>query len=109
MTGPRLLVVEGNTAEGRARHAAVGGRVASEGYAEDLMLKAAKAQWYARHEGLAYGKILSFCPLNWRTADDAAQPVLQAAIDSCFFPLYEVEHGHTTVTYDPDATDRRHP
>ena len=56
-----------------------------------------------------YGKILSFCPLNWRTADDAAQPVLQAAIDTCFFPLYEVEHGHTTLTYDPDATDRRHP
>ena len=77
---------------------------ASEGYPEDLMRKVAKAQWYAKHEGLVYGKILSFCPLNWRTADDAAQPVLQAAIDSCFFPLYEIEHGHTTLTYDPDAT-----
>jgi pyruvate ferredoxin oxidoreductase alpha subunit len=82
---------------------------ASEGYPEDLMRKVAKAQWYAKREGLVYGKILSYCPLNWRTADDAAQPVLQAAIDSCFFPLYEVEHGHTTITYDPDATDRRHP
>jgi pyruvate ferredoxin oxidoreductase alpha subunit len=82
---------------------------ASEGYPEDLMRKVAKAQWYAKNEGLTYGKILSYCPLNWRTADDAAQPVLQAAIDSCFFPLYEVEHGHTTLTYDPDATDRRHP
>ena len=82
---------------------------ASEGYPEDLMRKVAKAQWYARREGLVYGKILSFCPLNWRTDDDAAQPVLQAAIDSCFFPLYEVEHGHTTITYDPDDTGRRHP
>jgi pyruvate ferredoxin oxidoreductase alpha subunit len=82
---------------------------ASEGFAEDLMRKVAKAQWYAKNEGLVYGKILSFCPLNWRTADDAAQPVLQAAIDSCFFPLYEIEHGHTTLTYDPDATDRRQP
>ena len=82
---------------------------ASEGHPEDLMRKVAKAQWYAKNEGMVYGKILSFCPLNWRTADDAAQPVLQAAIDCCFFPLYEVEHGHTTVTYDPDATDRRHP
>jgi GMP synthase (glutamine-hydrolysing) len=36
MSGPRLLVVEGNTAEGRSRHAAVGGRAASEGYAEVL-------------------------------------------------------------------------
>ncbi|MEK6620337.1 MAG: thiamine pyrophosphate-dependent enzyme [Chloroflexota bacterium] len=82
---------------------------ASEGYPEDLMRKAAKAQWYAKREGLVYGKILSFCPLNWRTDDDAAQPVLQAAMDSCFFPLYEIEHGHTTITYDPDATGRRRP
>jgi pyruvate ferredoxin oxidoreductase alpha subunit len=82
---------------------------ASEGYPEDLMRKAAKAQWYAKREGLVYGKILSFCPLNWRTTDDAAQPVLQAAVDSCFFPLYEVEHGHTTINYDPDGSGRRHP
>ena len=82
---------------------------ASEGYPEDLMRKVAKAQWYSKNEGLVYGKILSYCPLNWRAADDAAPPVLQAAIDSCFFPLYETEHGHTTLTYDPDATDRRHP
>jgi pyruvate ferredoxin oxidoreductase alpha subunit len=82
---------------------------ASEGYPEDLMRKVAKAQWYARREGLVYGKILSFCPLNWRTTDDAAEPVLQAAIDTCFFPLYEVEHGRTTLTYDPDANDRRKP
>jgi len=82
---------------------------ASEGYPEDLMRKVAKAQYYAKREGLVYGKILSFCPLNWRTADDAAEPVLQAAIDSCFFPLYEVEHGHTTLTYDPEAAGRRQP
>jgi pyruvate ferredoxin oxidoreductase alpha subunit len=82
---------------------------ASEGFAEDLMRKAAKAQWYARNEGMAYGKILSFCPLHWQTADDAAQPALQAAIDSGFFPLYEVEHGRTAITYDPDAMGRRKP
>ncbi len=82
---------------------------ASEGYPEDLMRKVAKAQWYARREGLVYGKILSFCPLNWRTADDAAQPVLQAAVDSCFFPLYEVEKGKTVITYDPDSIGRRAP
>ncbi len=82
---------------------------ANEGYAEDLMRKAAKAQWYARREGLVYGKVLSFCPLNWRTEDDAAQPVLQAAMDSCFFPLYEIEHGKTVISYDPDALRTRIP
>jgi len=82
---------------------------ASEGYPEDFMRKIAKAQWYAKREGLVYGKVLSFCPLNWRTTDDAAEEVLQAAIDSCFFPLYEVEKGHTSLTYNPDALGRRRP
>jgi pyruvate ferredoxin oxidoreductase alpha subunit len=80
---------------------------ASEGYPEDLMRKAAKAQWYAKNEGLTYGKILSFCPLNWSTTDDAAENVLQVAIDSCFFPVYEVEKGKTTITYDPEILGRR--
>ncbi|GMQ89976.1 MAG: hypothetical protein BMS9Abin10_0316 [Gammaproteobacteria bacterium] len=80
---------------------------ASEGYPEDLMRKVAKAQWYAKHEGLVYGKVLAFCPLNWRTDDDAAQEVLQTAVDCCFSPLYEVETGHTTITYDPDIVGRR--
>ena len=82
---------------------------ASEGYPEDFMRKIAKAQWYAKRQGLVYGKVLSFCPLNWQTTDDAAEDVLQAAIDSCFFPLYEVEKGLTTLTYDPDAIGRRRP
>jgi pyruvate ferredoxin oxidoreductase alpha subunit len=82
---------------------------ASEGYPEDLMRKAAKAQWYARHEGMSYGKILSFCPLNWTTTDDAAESVLQVAIDACFFPIYEVERGKTNITYDPEVLDRKRP
>jgi pyruvate ferredoxin oxidoreductase alpha subunit len=82
---------------------------ASEGYPEDFMRKVAKAQWYAKREGLVYGKVLAFCPLNWRTTDDAAEEVLQAALDSCFFPLYEVEKGNTVITYDPDAVGRRRP
>jgi pyruvate ferredoxin oxidoreductase alpha subunit len=80
---------------------------ASEGYPEDLMRKAAKAQWYAKNEGMTYGKILSFCPLNWATADDAAESILQVAIDSCFFPIYEVERGITNITYDPELLGRR--
>ncbi|MBT8048484.1 MAG: pyruvate synthase [Xanthomonadales bacterium] len=80
---------------------------ASEGYPEDLMRKAAKAQWYAKNEGMTYGKILSFCPLNWTTSDDAAESTLQVAIDSCFFPIYEVERGITNITYDPELLGRR--
>jgi pyruvate ferredoxin oxidoreductase alpha subunit len=81
----------------------------SEGFVEDLMRKMAKAQWYAKREGLVYGKIMSFCPLNWRTPDSVAQSVMQAAIDCCFFPLYEVEKGNTRITYDPDILGTRIP
>jgi pyruvate ferredoxin oxidoreductase alpha subunit len=52
---------------------------ATEGFPQDLIKKAAKAQWYANHEGLVYGKVLSFCPLNWRLEDDVATEVAQAA------------------------------
>jgi pyruvate ferredoxin oxidoreductase alpha subunit len=34
---------------------------------------------------------------------------MQAAIDCCFFPLYEVEKGKTTLTYDPDILGTRIP
>ena len=80
---------------------------AIEGHPRDLMRKIAKGQWYAQNEGLVYGKILSYCPLNWLTRDDSAADTLQAAVDSCFFPLYEVEHGKTKLTYDPEALETR--
>ena len=80
---------------------------AVEGFPEDLMQKAAKAQWYARREGFVYGKVLSSCPLNWLAPDDSADAVLQAAVDCGFFPLYEVERGKTVITYDPEALGRQ--
>jgi pyruvate ferredoxin oxidoreductase alpha subunit len=80
-----------------------------EGFPDDLVAKAAKAQWYANHEGMAYGKVLISCPLNWKTEDKAGVEIVQAAADSCFFPLYEVERGRTSITYDPEAVGRRVP
>ena len=52
---------------------------------------------------------MSFCPLYWQTPDSVAQSVMQAALDCTFFPLYEVEHGKTTITYDPDVLGTRLP
>lgn len=80
-----------------------------EGYPDDLVPKAAKAQWYAKHEGTAYGKVLISCPLNWKTEDRVGVDVVQAAVDSCFFPLYEIERGVTRITYDPEPIGRRVP
>ena len=80
-----------------------------EGFPDDLVAKAAKAQWYSQHEGTAYGKVLISCPLNWKTEDRVGVDVVQAAVDSCFFPLYEVERGITHITYDPEPIGRRVP
>lgn len=81
----------------------------TEAFPQDLIMKAAKAQWYAQNEGLAYGKMLIACPLNWKSDDKLGEKIVKAAVDSCFFPLYEVERRSTTITYDPDAKNKRVP
>jgi pyruvate ferredoxin oxidoreductase alpha subunit len=82
---------------------------AIESYGTDLVAKAAKAQWYARNEGLAFGKILVTCPLNWGAEERYGQEILQRAVDSCFFPLFEIERGITTLSYDPEIKGKKTP
>jgi pyruvate ferredoxin oxidoreductase alpha subunit len=79
----------------------------TEAYPQDLIKKAAKAQWYANNVGMVYGKILIACPLNWKSEDRQGESIIKAAVDSCFFPLYEIEQGETTITYDPEAKNKR--
>ncbi len=81
----------------------------SESNPQDLLKKAAKAQWYAQNVGLVYGKILITCPLNWLSDDKEGTSIVNSAVDSCFFPLYEIEQGVTTITYDPEAKGKRVP
>lgn len=73
-----------------------------EGNPVDLIKKAAKAQWYAQHQGMAYGKILSSCPMNWKSEDRMGTRLGDLAVKSNFFPLYEIEQGKTNITYDPE-------
>lgn len=75
----------------------------------DVWKKAAKAQYYARHHGLVYGKMLSACPLNWASDERDSAKIVQAAVDCCFFPLYEVERGKTRLTYDPEERGKKIP
>lgn len=72
-----------------------------DSFSQDLVKKAAKAQWYARNKGLVYGKILITCPLNWKSEEKDGSTILSAAVNCNFFPLYEVENGVTRITYDP--------
>ncbi len=67
----------------------------------DFIRKAAKAKAYAAEYGTAYLKALSACPLNWGDAPNTERQVIAAAVDACYFPLYEVERGITAISYDP--------
>lgn len=72
-----------------------------DAFPQDLIKKAAKAQWYAKNVGTVYGKILITCPLNWKTDEKEGSTILEKAVNCNFFPLYEIENGKTNITYDP--------
>ena len=35
--------------------------------------------------------------------------MIGAAVDSCYFPLFEIENGVTTLNYDPEARNKKIP
>lgn len=73
----------------------------AESNPQDFIVKAKKAQYYSDNYGLAYIKAISACPLNWQDEPRYERVVIHKAVDSCYFPLYEVERGITRVTYKP--------
>ncbi len=64
----------------------------------DLSLKAERA---AAAAGPAFLNVLSDCPLGWGHEPRESRRVLDAAVDSCFWPLYEVVDGRYRLTYRP--------
>ena len=44
---------------------------------------------------------LSACPLNWSDKPNTERRVIAAGVDCCYFPLFEIEQGITTLSYDP--------
>lgn len=75
----------------------------------DFIKKAAKAAYYAKHVGLSYVKALSACPLNWNDNPANERSVIEAAVNCCYFPLYEVEQGKTKLSYNPKKTNKAIP
>lgn len=75
----------------------------------DFVKKVKKAQKIMKEEGLVYIKALSACPLNWSDEPSKERRVIQAAVNCCFYPLYEVDHGKTTITYDPEKRGKKIP
>ncbi|RMF79738.1 MAG: pyruvate synthase [Planctomycetota bacterium] len=79
----------------------------AESHAQDMVRKARKAQATVREGGFAFVKALSVCPLNWGAEDHVGPSAIEAAVNACLHPLYEIEHGVTTINYDPDKTKKR--
>jgi pyruvate ferredoxin oxidoreductase beta subunit len=66
-------------------------------YPIDLIQKVKKA---ADLEGAAYVHILSVCPTGWRSAPELSIKLGRLAIETGFFPLYEVERGQYRLNID---------
>ncbi len=81
----------------------------AESHPTDFIKKAAKAAYYAKTTGTAYVKAISACPLNWNDKPATERRVIEAAVNSCYFPLYEVENGVTTLSFDPEKTGKKIP
>lgn len=75
----------------------------------DFMKKAAKAAHYAKTTGTAYVKAISACPLNWNDNPATERRVIEAAVNCCYFPLYEIEQGITRLSYDPEKIGKKIP
>ena len=71
---------------------------ASPGNYMDLMKKARKA---ITVDGPAFLNILSPCNRGWRSKTDDAIELSKLAVQSCYWPLYEIEDGVMKLTYKP--------
>ncbi|MCR4288406.1 MAG: thiamine pyrophosphate-dependent enzyme [Deltaproteobacteria bacterium] len=64
----------------------------------DLSRKAEKA---LGTEGPTFLNVMSPCPLGWYTNPEDSIKWAKLSVDTCYWPLYEVENGILKVTYKP--------
>ena len=64
----------------------------------DLTTKTRKA---LAVEGPSFINVLAPCHRGWRTAVDSAIELARLAVETCFWPLYEVENGVYRLNYKP--------
>jgi pyruvate ferredoxin oxidoreductase beta subunit len=64
----------------------------------DLMKKVRKG---VAADGPAFINVLSSCNRGWRHPTDATIELSRLAVDTCFWPLYEVEKGEWKLNYRP--------
>ena len=65
---------------------------------QDLYNKAKKA---FEVEGPAFLNVLCLCPTEWKYDESQGIRMAQTAIETCVWPLYEVENGKYKINYKP--------
>lgn len=71
---------------------------ASPSHWMDLVKKVKKA---LEIKGPKFMNILSPCNRGWRSKTDDAIQLSRLAVETCYWPLYEIENGVTKVTFKP--------
>jgi len=71
---------------------------ASPGYWADLVKKAEKA---FSIKGPKFLNVLSPCPPGWGYPEEKGIEIAKLAVETCIWPLYEVEYGKYRITYKP--------
>ncbi|RKY28814.1 MAG: pyruvate ferredoxin oxidoreductase [Planctomycetota bacterium] len=65
---------------------------------KDLMAKVQKAQ---EKDGPAFLNILASCNRGWRVKPEQSVEVCRLGVETCFWPLYEVDEGVYKLNYKP--------
>jgi len=65
---------------------------------QDLYNKAKKA---FEVEGPAFLNVLCLCPTEWKYDESKGVELAKTAVDTCVWPLYEVENGKYKINYKP--------
>lgn len=71
---------------------------ASPSHWMDLMKKVQKAHSY---QGAKFINVLSPCNRGWRSKTNDAIALAKLAVNTCYWPLYEIEEGKTNITFTP--------
>ncbi|MGN6799454.1 MAG: thiamine pyrophosphate-dependent enzyme, partial [Gaiellaceae bacterium] len=71
---------------------------AASTYWHDLSMKVERA---AAVDGAAFVNVLTDCPLGWGHEPRLAPHVIASAVETRFWPLYEVVDGRYRLTYEP--------
>jgi pyruvate ferredoxin oxidoreductase beta subunit len=71
---------------------------ASPSHWMDLLKKVQKA---LAIKGPKFMNIISSCNRGWRSRTDDAIQLTRLAVETCYWPLYEIENGVTKITFNP--------